>query len=166
MLHKVLCLTKRIYCDEQELWLSRDSLLTKQIFIPLYDHPHNDVENGQREIHYHQNSKFNCDDSLYFKSYKSGRISFPFEDGEYLSYQYLEQIRDSEIFTTPLHLIKNTKLKHKCIHKNKCPHRGYNLSNELPDKNEIITCPLHGLKFDKNKNIINYETNQHNSSNP
>jgi nitrite reductase/ring-hydroxylating ferredoxin subunit len=61
----------------------------------------------------------------------------------------LKKIHKKEKFITPVSLIKNSKLKHNCIHKGKCPHRGYDLSNEIPNENGIITCPLHGLQFDK-----------------
>ena len=57
----------------------------------------------------------------------------------------------------PVRFIKNSKLKHKCIHKGKCPHRGYDLSNVDPIDNQIH-CPLHGLIFDaETKKIINRE---------
>lgn len=36
----------------------------------------------------------------------------------------------------------------------KCPHRGYDISQVSPDKNGIITCPLHGLKFGTDGQII------------
>ena len=42
------------------------------------------------------------------------------------------------------------------IHKGKCPHRGFDLSNEIPNKEGIITCPLHNLKFNaETKKLIN-----------
>jgi len=61
---------------------------------------------------------------------------------------------------THVDLIKKSKLKHNCIYKGKCPHRGFDLSNTKPtidDNGEsVIRCPLHSLKFNaKTKQLIN-----------
>ena len=133
--------------DEQDIWMDLEPINNrKEYFLPLYDHPHNDIENGQSEVHYHQNTKFKSDDINLFQSFKNGRIVLPLVNGEYLKYKILNKITNIEKYITPVHFIKNSKLKHNCIHNNKCPHRGYDLSNEKPI-NGIITCPLHGLMF-------------------
>ena len=158
----VFCLIKNKYVeiDDDELLLDLDPFSKlykkKELIIPLYNHPHNDVENGQKEIHYHQNNKYeyNILDLLEIKSYKFGRIKYPLIDGEYFGYRLLNKISDVERMSTDVNLIKKSKLKYNCIHKGKCPHRGYDLSNEKAI-NGVITCPLHSLKFNSiTKNII------------
>ena len=62
-------------------------------------------------------------------------------------------IATHNIWNTPVGLISRSKLKHKCIYKGKCPHRGYDLSQTIStyDINyggDVKLCPLHGLKFD------------------
>lgn len=161
---KVLCLIKEEWfepdLDCQEAWM--DLVPTYQYprrveyVLPLYDHPHNDSENGQTEVHYHQNTRYmvkNVHIPGKFSSFKHGRIILPLIDGEYLEYRQLKQVREEELAITPLYLIMNSSPKHNCIHRGKCPHRGYDLSKEIPiyDENyggEVIVCPLHGLKFD------------------
>lgn len=154
MRDKVLCLIKTVEEeDEQELWMDIKST-KKEIILPLYNHPHNDKENGQEEIHYHQNNKYKGDSPMLFKSF-NGRVDLPLKDGEYLSFRFLHKINDFENSSTPIGFISKSKLKHKCIHKGKCPHRGFDLSGEIADEKGIITCPLHGLQFDsKSKKII------------
>jgi hypothetical protein len=85
------------------------------------------------------------------------RVNLPLKENQKLEFRFLKKIRDDEKFKTGVSLISKSKLKHKCIHKGKCPHRGFDLSNEKPDENEIITCPLHSLMFDTkdNNKIIN-----------
>jgi len=159
---KVLCVIEESFLskekDEDELWLDLDENLSKyywvreQKVIPLYNHPHSDKENGQEEIHYHV-------DGRYIKDYpKDFRISLPLKSNQRLEYRYLHKKRDNEIFRTNVNLISKSKLKYKCIHKGKCPHRGFDLSNIQPDENGIITCPLHSLKFNTkdNNKIINF----------
>lgn len=178
---RVLCVTKSIEesYDEDELLelqykdidIQLDESLRRRVklIIPLYDHPHNDIENGQPHVHWHQNHKYNgdFDKLLHFECYKGGRISKPkIAHGEKFEYIYLYKISEFETFKTPVHLTSKTKLKHNCIHKGKCPHRGYDLSEELAvyDENyggNVITCPLHGLKFNaETKEIINNHLRQ------
>ena len=119
-------------------------------YYPIHLHKHNDIENGQREYHYHV-------DTRYWTEYDVGiRFPLPLEENQKLVYRYMERKRTHEKFPTPIRMIKKSKLKHKCIHKGKCPHRGYDLTNVEPDENGVITCPLHSLKFDaKTKKLIN-----------
>jgi len=77
----------------------------------------------------------------------------------------LYKIREEHTSRTPVQLIRQSKLKHNCIHKGKCPHRGFDLSNVTPtlegigrDAIEVITCPLHSLKFNATtKQLIEHE---------
>lgn len=155
---KKLCLKKVVWTplDEQELWMDlNEKPYKKEIkLLPLYDHPHSDRENGQDEVHYHQDSRFKGDNPKDFSSYRNGRIALPLIDNEALVYEEVNQIRDVEMRGTPAEFIKNSKLKHKCIHKGKCPHRGFDLT-DVRAINGVITCPLHSLKFNaKTKRLI------------
>ena len=149
---KILCIIEKhivedLEWDEQEIWMDLKPIKTyiiKEKIIPIYNHPHSDKENGQNEIHYHIDSRYVKNTNIY-----DLRITLPLNQNQTLEYRMLKKIHKKEKFITPVSLIKNSKLKHKCIHKGKCPHRGYDLSNEIPNKNGIITCPLHGLQFDK-----------------
>ena len=69
------------------------------------------------------------------------------ENDESIVYFALPVVSTEHKVITPVKFISKSKLKHKCIYKGKCPHRGYDLSQETPI-NGVITCPLHGLKFD------------------
>lgn len=133
----------------------------KQI-TPVINHPHNDKENGQSYVHYHADFRFidtsqmkpsliRKDKHLFMLGShrpKAGKI-------EYLPMKVVNE-HQPEGTITEVSYIKNSKLKHKCIHKGKCPHRGYDLS-KTTEQNGIITCPLHGLKFDaKTKKVLNH----------
>jgi nitrite reductase/ring-hydroxylating ferredoxin subunit len=175
-MENILCLVKHIKkyretTDESDLWLDLDDepyplqnnmfLGIEILVLPLYNHPHNDIENGQKEIHYHQDTRYEGNAPILFKSFKNGRIVLPLEDGEKLEFKKVKKIKEEELFTTPSFLISKSKIKHKCIHKGKCPHRGFNLSNVTPilkgegrEAREIIICPLHGLEFDSATKVL------------
>lgn len=159
----VLCAITDIYeedtLDEDALW--NDSFLNinkikKQIILPLINHPHNDVENGQKEIHYHTDSRY-FGNQPHLNSFCVPKNDFKHRiilDEYPIKVFKLIKYNNFHHGITPVELIKNSKLKHKCIYKGKCPHRGMNLDN-VKSKNGIITCPLHGLQFNANtKNLI------------
>ncbi len=126
-------------------------------FTPVINHPHNDVENFQPETHYHTDYRFveikenkNSGDGFEvtdkregFKNIK-GRVELHI-DGE-LEYHVLSVISEDHEAIAQKFFIRNSRLKHKCIVKGKCPHRGYDLSQEK-SVDGVITCPLHGLEF-------------------
>lgn len=121
------------------------------IWIPIYPHLHNDKENGQLEQHYHRDTRFDS------PNYIPVRL-VPGLDGvtDIIENKLAKCISTTEKVITPIEFIKKSKLKHKCIHKGKCPHRGYDLSEESAIDG-VITCPLHGLKFDEmTGRIINF----------
>lgn len=140
------------------------SCIYKELFndglyiIPVINHPHNDIENGQKEIHYHMDTRFvrfRFDKYIIIDNtnecnskHKFGRNIRPIlgVDGQF-GWFILPVINEEFIFSTKLSFIKDSNLKHKCIHKGKCPHRGMDLSQIEPINGEI-TCPLHGLVFD------------------
>lgn len=174
---------------EQENWLDYNEIsakyppkpeIKKQV-LPLIDHPHSDKENGQIEIHYHIDTRYmyeqnHLSQGTEIAKFGHSRISVdkkgnlhPFYSGKGMvqpkfDYFMLEKTDKTYRGITPTGLIKNSKLKHKCIHNGKCPHRGFDLSNVKPI-NGVITCPLHGLQFDaKSKKLLNDPTNESSNS--
>lgn len=145
-MEKVLCLITYVEneIEEEYLWLDREPYYKKfkEQITPLIDHLHNDIENGQLMPHYHSDTRYVNEGTL-------TRI-YPHElnSNQIIDYRYLNKISDNFTGSTPLKFIKNSKLKHKCIYKGKCPHRGFDLSKIKPNENNIIKCPLHGLSFD------------------
>jgi hypothetical protein len=158
----VPCIIKRV----REYWLGKTRNLT--YITPVINHPHNDIENGQKEIHYHADFRF-------IKTYgiaiqRNHRNHIFCEDirpvlDKYHVIEYLllpvvnSRLTDEveQTYQTNVNLMKKSKLKHDCIYKGKCPHRGYDLSQERP-RNGIITCPLHGLQFDEQTGkVLNFE---------
>ncbi len=137
---------------------------SKRVYVtPVINHPHNDKENGQKEKHYHADYRF---------LKHNGNLETPIVRNQHSKYYFCEKNRLQEklhgeiqyfvlpvineefAVITPVSLIKNSKLKHKCIHKGKCPHRGFDLS-QVKAVGGKITCPLHGLQFDeKTKKVV------------
>jgi len=124
---------------------------------PVINHPHNDVENGQKEVHYHVDYRFlkhKNDD--YYPTVVNKHSKYYFAEeirpqkgvhGK-LEYFIMPVINEEHKGITPSFQISKSKLKHKCIHKGKCPHRGFDLSQVKP-KDGVIKCPLHGLIFNE-----------------
>lgn len=157
-------------CITRESNAYGDIYVDREFITPVFNHPHNDVENGQKEIHYHVDYRF-----VKYHNTAGGEsaYSFPQPIRRHRKHNFVEHIRPikdhhgkleyillpviNEDFKgiTPVSNIKKSNLKHKCIHKGKCPHRGYDLSQVEP-VNGIIRCPLHGLKFNEStKQLIN-----------
>lgn len=138
-------------------------ILMKSMFItPVINHPHNDKENGQSEAHFHIDYRFlkhkndgnfptviNKDSKYYF-----GLEVRPQKElhGE-LQYFLMPVVNEDFVGVTDLDLIAKSKLKHNCIYKGKCPHRGYDLSQVKAIDGKII-CPLHGLAFDAVSGVV------------
>ncbi len=125
---------------------------------PVINHPHTDVENGQKESHYHRDFRFKpvFVDHYLNNSKISVRVSPSIDDSfknKKPEYFAMACVSTEQKVITPTSFISKSKLKHKCIHKGKCPHRGYDLSQEVP-VDGVITCPLHGLKFDKDTKVL------------
>jgi hypothetical protein len=128
----------------------------RMVFItPVINHPHSDRENGQTETHYHADFRFIRHKALKPLRTHSRHVfghelrpSVP-EHGT-IEWHFLPVVNEdqSEGATNPA-FIKHSKLKHKCIHNGKCPHRGYDLS-QTEAVEGVITCPMHGLRFDAN----------------
>jgi hypothetical protein len=130
------------------------------LFItPVIDHPHSDRENGQTEIHYHADYRFiRTDLNLKPVRNHSRHIYLHAErpvvgrDGHLIHYP-LPVVSEQFANITHPNLIRRSKMKRKCIHRGRCPHRGYDLSQVAP-VDGVITCPLHGLRFDASTNVI------------
>ncbi len=152
---KIKYLAEEINVDAYQHYAKNNGIKEiKETVIPLYDHIHNDIENGQKEKHYHINTKYMSDNGLTDLTRKYLRVNLPLKDSQKLEYRMLFKISEFERLKTPVSYISKLKIKNKCIHKGKCPHRGFDLSNEL-SVNGIITCPLHGLQFNsKTKQLI------------
>lgn len=165
--------------NEEDLW--RDvkdvpNFKKKLEITPIINHPHSDKENGQKEIHFHADYRFiktqkdtKGKETNIIKNTHSnhhwGRNIRPYlndlqKEDQTIKYFLLPVVNIFNKDITPSIYIKNSKLKHKCIHKGKCPHRGYDLS-QVKSKNGIITYPLHGLKFnEQTKKLINEKNNK------
>ncbi len=134
----------------------------KYFITPVINHLHNDKENGQTETHYHVDYRFlKHDDNGDFPNVRNKHSKYYF--CEYLrpqeklhgdlKYFIMPVINESFAGITPVNLISKSKLKHKCIHKGKCPHRGYDLS-QVKAIDGKITCPLHGLEFNAVSGVV------------
>jgi hypothetical protein len=124
---------------------------TRPIVIPVIDHPHNDKENGQYETHYHLDTAY-IGEQNHLRNYRICTFidldDIRFGTNNVFKTIPLRKRNKQIVMSTNVELISKSKLKHNCIHKGKCPHRGMDLSQIKPnDKGEII-CPLHSLKFD------------------
>lgn len=122
---------------------------------PVINIAHDDIENGQNEIHYHADFRFIKTDKSGAPINMHSRYHFcitirPIKELNGKLYHYLLPVVDeSGLYKsgTPIQYIEKSRLSHNCIHKGKCPHKGFDLSQaEVIDG--VIKCPLHGLEFD------------------
>lgn len=131
----------------------------RKIIRPLLFPIHSDVENGQKESHYHIDSRF-IDWERTAKSKHSwtdlNRVNPRDFYGFKIEWHPLRCYSDTvDRGGTHVGHIAKSKIKHPCIYKGKCGHRGYNLEQVIP-KDGVITCPLHGLQYDAiTKKLIN-----------
>lgn len=114
----------------------------KKYVVPIYDLPHNDRESGQYATHYHTDTRF-----ISGKHLKSGLIPIRVHDNVQLKVYNRRYYRHNELKSTDNKFIKDNTLNWNNVKEMKCPHKGYDLSNLIPDCNNIVTCPLHGLKI-------------------
>ena len=131
---------------KDEYYLEKVQDYTYTYYVPIINHPHSDKENGQPEVHYHIDERFTPKKySILNVEYNPKRIIK--HSNIEIEYVVLQCNTNYQSSITPVSFISKSKLKHDCVYKGKCPHRGYDLSQEIPDENGIITCPLHGLKL-------------------
>lgn len=131
---------------------------------PVINHPHNDKENGQKEVHYHADYRFikhKSDNNFptiinnHSKHVFAETVRPQYKLHGNIEYYVLPVINEGFAGVTNVEFIAKSKLKHKCIHEGKCPHRGYDLS-QVSSINGKITCPLHGLQFDAETGLVIY----------
>lgn len=153
--HEVI---RDVFPKEELMWLDLDHVpphlkpvvTIEYLVVPIIPHAHSDKENGQQELHYHSDTRFNglTNDSILPNKHRIAFISrVNKKEDETIQYFSLILNTIKEDFHTSTALIARSKLKHDCIYKGKCPHRGYDLTN-TPVIEGVITCPLHNLKFD------------------
>ena len=141
----------------------RVDLLNKdRLFVtPVINLPHNDKQNGQHETHYHADYRFLKHDGNGKVQNKHSKYYFCEQSrlNGTLEYFVMTVINENFYGATPVQLISKSKLKHQCIYKGKCPHRGYDLS-QVKAIDGKIRCPLHGLEFDeKTGKVLNTKQN-------
>lgn len=116
----------------------------KVIRIPVLNHPHSDWENGQKYVHSHVDFRFiEPDDAVDEDGLYVLRVNKEFTP----KYFPMTVLRTQQLHITPVSMIQKSKMKHRCIKNGRCPHRGYDLSQESKTDG-VITCPLHGMMFD------------------
>jgi nitrite reductase/ring-hydroxylating ferredoxin subunit len=183
-MYLVPCIIKKYYLNNENWYInSKNKLkLRKSIRLhiyPIINHLHSDKENGQNYKHYHvdfrfiETGKYNNPLKLHSNHEFAPNIRYDLEPKLNIDFEQHYKIEYKELKCIRLNnygiagQVKIDKLKNKCIKNNKCPHRGYNLSQEpvvfkkLGRNNKggkwqkIIECPLHGLKFNaENKQLI------------
>lgn len=143
--------------NDQSTWMDLEDLRLKPQqyrkffrYIPVIDHPHNDKENGQPDTHYHLDDRFAGPQEHLPEGHELDFYSrfYPEQNKHYRKVVLALRAQNPLVATrTATSLISNSKFKHKCIHKGKCPHRGYDLTNVGISPDGTVTCPLHSLKF-------------------
>lgn len=129
-----------LYDNNGSYYIQKSKKIIDEKFIPIINFPHNDKQTGQKEYHYHLDTRF----ILHNHNFPIRINKEVNQDLRYISLKCYSQINT---YSTHNSLIKNIKLYQKCISsKNKCPHKKYDLSQIVPIDG-VITCPLHSLKF-------------------
>ena len=136
-----------------------------QKIIPVYNNYHNDVESGQKEFHYHLDTRFVAENN-YVITKTVEAILLPFgirfgKEGFKKEIWVLQAQKEFHSAVTPISYIKKHLIKlsgKKVKNCNICPHKGYNLEG-VREYAGIKTCPLHGLSIDVlNKRVLEYES--------
>lgn len=120
-------------------------------YYPVYPHLHNDAENGQEIPHYHIDHRIATTNAVQAIRIEVGTKGYTVSKIEYLPAKFLGH-KHGEV--TSVNLLSNSIMNVKNLNRNRCPHRGYDLSKIVPDENDVITCPLHSLKICKHTNKI------------
>lgn len=136
--------------------INSDKLLT--IIVPLVNLLHNDKESGQEYYHYHSDARYDGPqphlDHLFDGKYKvacqPSRINL---DAEFKTFPLIKY-RDEIGAHTDVRLLNRDSIKCNHLIDDKCPHKGYDMSEIKADKDGNKTC-LHGLKFNSKGVIIN-----------
>lgn len=160
-MYKVKCIVwekgiDKCIIDEDEIWRDLQPFPTMTTYeykriTPIIDCLHHDKKFGQDYYHYHTDYRFIPDfgettNNNGFVFHSRSRIDFINGNPQDLNYEWiwLPCVR-----TENLSIGGETGLEGKIVKSKsgRCPHKGYNITNEKCDKNGIITCPLHGTKI-------------------
>jgi len=156
-----------------------DVYFDKTYITPVFNLPHNDKQNGQYETHYHVDYRFvkyelHLSKVEMRKHSSQVKFMFPFPIRKHRTHLFVESARPvltdnlsnkleyiilpviNETFVgiTEPRFVNTDKIKHKCLIRGKCPHRGFDMSQVEPNTNGVRTCPLHGLRFDATGKLI------------
>jgi hypothetical protein len=156
-----------------------DVYFDKIYITPVFNLPHNDKQNRQEEIHYHVDYRFvkyefHLSKTEMRKHSSQVKFMFPFPIRKHRTYFFVESARPvlypdgsnkleyiilpviNEMFVgiTEPRLVDTDKIKHKCLIRNKCPHRGFDMAQVEPNSKGVRTCPLHGLRFNNEGTLI------------
>lgn len=124
---------------------------------PVLWPPHRDRADGQPDPHYHLDRRFLPHPGGYVIA---GGIYCPSPASMSLRHAVLgQQLRWVPMYVfrsqvpeeerTPVAMIENAIKEVKCnaLVNGKCPHRGFNMAQVLPDAHGVKTCPMHGMRF-------------------
>lgn len=133
-------------------------MMFSEHIIPIIPHIHSDVENGQEEEHYHLDDRFDyIKGGSHYPIVCPVRIApsdYPDHTVEYVPMVAVKKTIETH---TPVEMIKESKLNMDNLKNDRCPHRGYDLSNVEPDENGVRRCPMHGLCTKGGKLIPEHE---------
>lgn len=113
---------------------------TYYTYIPVFDNYHNDLESGQKEFHWHIDTRFIEDKDLR----DIGVVRF---EGEIIYKEFKVINPENFSYSTPVNLINQFKYHNKCAKNGRCLHKGFNL-NQVPVVDIFKRCPLHGLLYE------------------
>jgi hypothetical protein len=112
-------------------------------------------------LHYHVDWRFVPERGLYAS--RRGSYVYPLQTGNGLNDSgfgppQLRRRKCQDVHRLPFEgqriswmpKLEQTYSACKLAHGHVCPHRGYDLSRETPDAEGIVTCPLHGLRWNIN----------------
>jgi hypothetical protein len=106
------------------------------------------IKNGQDDEHYHLDDRFEYYDCINDSFHKIGipvRI-FPSEYSDATIILHpMVAINEFISTETSTDLIIESELNMKNLKYDKCPHKGYDLTNVPIDRNGFKKCPMHGL---------------------
>lgn len=152
MKYKVLCAKTK----ENSYW--------KGQYIPVNGKPHKDEELGVDWEHYHVDWRFipekdrvkYAGDHGHFNNTDYYYIVIRKEDVEFLEWRTSEHKTSFEPAQYFAHWIIRLEKEYtgkRCKGK-KCPHKGADLSDCIPNSNREITCPYHGLLINSDTMVV------------
>jgi len=124
-----------------------DCVLDGENWVPILGNAHNDKIIDINEWHYHIDLRFSSTIQLLLSSPNQTRNSI--NEWEKTNRKVLPQ-KCVRLRTKPVNLkdLLIDLYEYDKIKNNRCPHKGTYLGNQVP-QGCILTCPAHGLKWDK-----------------